>query len=310
MANSDTECRFCSKIFSNKYNCARHESHYCHVFKKCANVKDGCANVKVGCANVKDEMDDVSDQNGLKCPTCYKTFTSTRYFDTHKDRCKRIQHPFQCHKCFKVYASRQSKYEHLMMCKGVPQEQPQPVNTQTIIHNNNTIHNNIVNNTLNVNIHVVQPPRRINDFGHETEVAINNELLDNRSNYKESGVIQIIKHVHFNDQYPENNNLRKGRNKKRMKVRENGKWIEYNFYDKYISILKRYTDLLHSRLLDPQVKAKLGEYEIKERYNSLLQIDPRTNPNEFYLNMDRFREMLEKVEQRLCEEERCLGTLQ
>jgi hypothetical protein len=171
-------------------------------------------------------------------------------------------------------------------------------NSHNTTNNNTTNNNNTVNNTININMNGVS----INDFGNETGELLTNELLDSWFYYNGKGVLQLIKKIHFNQEYPENHNIRKGRNKKRMRVRENGNWIEYSFFDKYSGILQRYTDLLHKRLQDPVVRKELGQQELHDRYTALKAIDVRKNPNEYYINMESFRVMLENVEHMLEQE--------
>lgn len=329
--SSQTVCRYCARVFTKKYNCQRHETVSCtnrpisqpaenvnmpaeFVNMPAENVNRPAEFVNIPAENVNiEQSSEVSSP--YKCELCYKSFTRKYWRNEHMSICKRTENPLQCHKCKQVFACRQTKSIHMKTCTAIPLDTDVPkqkdvvpiqesiINNNTTISNshnttNNTINNTTNNNTININLSDLH----INDFGHETGGLLTDELLDCWYNYNGKGVLQLIKKIHFNQEYPENHNLRQGRNKRRMRVRENGNWIEYSFFDKYSGILQRYTDLLHKRLLDPMVRANLGQQELHDRYNALKTIDVRKNPNEYYTNMESFRVMLENVEKSMIEQ--------
>lgn len=300
----------------------RHETAYCkerpaaleksensgNVTINSENVNINSENVNIDSENVNIDLENVNTENqtdtvSYKCDLCYKLFKSKYSKNDHMIACQRIEHPHQCPSCKCVFSCRQAKSRHMKTCDAStvdpfkePQAHPHPthqhINNNTTNNTTNNNINNTINNTININVNGLH----INDFGCETGELLTNELLDKWYYYNGKGVIQLIRKIHFNDEFPENTNLRQGRNKKRMRIRENGNWSEYSFAEKYASIVQRYTDILHKRLQDPVVRKELGEQELHDRYSALKAIDMRKNPNEYYQMMDSFRVMLEKVE--------------
>lgn len=271
--NAETVCKYCSKTFTTRFNCLRHETETCKDRTVTENVNTELENVNItrenvnihqGFVNILGDFVNIGGASGAtyKCEQCYKTFTTRYWRDKHVAVCKKIESPNQCGICKKVFSCRQAKSRHMKTCTPVE-------------------------------------PESVNDFGCETGNLLTNDVLDAWHNYSGKGVIQLIKHVHFNPDYPANQNLRLGSNKKRICVRENGQWVEDGFHEKFGKVFQFYTDKLYNRLEDPVVVERLSKDERLERYNTLKKIDARTNPNLYYNLVESFRVMLEKLDKPL-----------
>ena len=111
---------------------------------------------------------------------------------------------------------------------------------------NNTNSNNTIHNTIN-----------INNYGEENTKYITSDYILNLLKFKPAKAIpELIKHTHFNEEHPENQNI-KITNKKgpHIKVMKNNKW---ELQDKEETI----TDLIDRQqvhLLDEEIEEKIEE---------------------------------------------------
>jgi hypothetical protein len=119
----------------------------------------------------------------------------------------------------------------------------------TNITNNMTNSNNTTNNmTNNIIIH---------NYGDENTKYITSDYILNLLKYKPAKAIpELIKHTHFNEEHPENQNI-KITNKKEpyIKVRKNNKWELQNKEDTITDLIDR--QQIH--LLDEDVEKKIEE---------------------------------------------------
>ena len=88
------------------------------------------------------------------------------------------------------------------------------INTQ----NNNTQNNNNSNNTINNTIH-------INNYGEENLEMLTEEFKEKCVTRPFYAILEIIKKIHFNDDYPENKNMRLlNKRDNKIQVLDDGKW--------------------------------------------------------------------------------------
>jgi hypothetical protein len=95
------------------------------------------------------------------------------------------------------------------------------IGNQTI---NNTVNNN-VNNSVNNNVNVT-----INAFGNENISYISHSFLDSLLIIPYSSVPRLLEHIHFNDQFPQNKNVRITNKKEKWAEINNG--ISWEFIPK------------------------------------------------------------------------------
>ena len=111
---------------------------------------------------------------------------------------------------------------------------------------NNTNSNNTIHNTIN-----------INNYGEEDTKYITSDYILNLLKCKPAKAIpELIKHTHFNDEYPENQNI-KITNKKgpHIKVMKNNKWELQNKEETITDLIDR--QQVH--LLDEEIEEKIEE---------------------------------------------------
>jgi hypothetical protein len=90
-------------------------------------------------------------QNNLACPICLKNFKSSQNLQKHKNRCKGVSNPLECHYCHRVFATAQSKFKHLKICKIREVQELVEKHCTTINNNTNTqTNNNNIQNIYNI----------------------------------------------------------------------------------------------------------------------------------------------------------------
>ena len=170
--------------------------------------------------NVVPQNNNVAPQNNnvrganifvVRCCKCSKPFARIDNLRRHELNCDGV-HSLQCKTCLKMFTSQQGKYQHN---KNVNCKPPTTIDQSPymIIHNNdnrvdNSTNNHITNNiTMNTNI-------VLNVHGKENYDA----LLDMiRTKYpqafvtmvEEGDTASLLKLVHFNNDFPENQTIRK-----------------------------------------------------------------------------------------------------
>ena len=141
--------------------------------------------------------------------------------------------------------------------------------SQHSISNNhhNTNSNNTIHNTIN-----------INNYGEENTKYITKQfIVDLLKNKPFKAIPELIKHTHFNDEHPENQNI-KITNKKEpyVKIMKDNKW---ELHDRKNTI----TDLIdqqHVKITDPKVEKKIDcQCTSQEKINIV-------TCNEYYIKDD------------------------
>ena len=222
-----------------------------------------------------------------QCPTCYKSFKQSWYLKRHEPFCLGEESPNQCGKCQKVFSCRQHKYRHMKTCTGpstdliIPSE-TSSASTSMIIHNQNnnnynqcSVNNGTVNhNTININIR---------NYGDEIKDHITSDFLDARlQEFNGKGILNLIKHIHFNPEIPENHNIRK-HDKQLIKVYEKGDWILRSFKSAIIELIKRYKNELCIRMLDDDFEKKINcEVTLHMIIANFMKFDMDKTPAHFY----------------------------
>jgi len=134
----------------------------------------------------------------------------------------------ECEFCNKVFSRHDSKVRHQQKCKlkGVSN-----IRTYNDNSNNQTI-NNITNNdnsVTNNNIHIhCNSINDIRDFGEEDSKWLTGNVLHQLILPKMEAIQRMIASKHFNDKFPQNQNVRlnsAGNIENSVHIRKNGKWM-------------------------------------------------------------------------------------
>lgn len=132
----------------------------------------------------------------------------------------------ECPYCNKKCASRQSLSYHKNVCKlKKPTDEPKvvPNITNHITNNMTTENNTTINLSPNVNINVNITP--INDFGKEDIKHITDEIVTKYIDELYDGVKDLLRHIHFHVETPQNQNIRY-LTKDLVAVVQGGMWVK------------------------------------------------------------------------------------
>ena len=136
----------------------------------------------------------------------------------------------------------------------------------------------------------------INDFGKEDKSYISDEDLKNLLSIHFRGIQKLIRMIYFNDDHPENHNIKPCTNKHMLEVLENGKFVELNkeyvldtiIVDAWNRIVDYYYKLEEDDELD-DFKESLVSKETEERlgqfinmYKKLCDGEPNINCNDIH----------------------------
>ena len=197
------------------------------------------------------------------CQKCNKIFTRKTEYTRHMNRktpCDKqllSDGEIKCSHCNKKFKHPSALYYHIKknVCKKLY------VNENNIIHNNQTIHNTNVNTKIdNININV--EGLKMVKFGEEDLSSIKDDIYKKILNSGFKSVPNLIEHVHFNPQNPDNQNIYISNMQNTFVLVYDGeKWdvkdrddvIEELMYSKTDHLLEKFDDLI-SELPDSAIK--------------------------------------------------------
>jgi len=151
---------------------------------------------------------------------------------------------YKCEYCNNIFETSMKKYTHKLKCKNdnendyknkIKTLENEITELKNIVKNiqNNTINNNTTNNnttnnnTTNNNIDTQNNNIIINNFGNESLEHITKEFLDKCLLRMNTGIKDLIKNIHFNDNIPENKNIKfKSERYNLLQKYENGEWLD------------------------------------------------------------------------------------
>jgi hypothetical protein len=199
-----------------------------------------------------------------ECPYCYKRFSRSDSLNRHYGRCK-----------IKKKEKENDKQEIIELKEIVEKLLVEKGNTN--ITNNTNNMNNSYNTTNNMTNNII-----IHNYGDEDTKYITSDYILKLLKNKPAKIIpELIKYTHFNDDHPENQNI-KITNKKEpyIKVRKNDKW-ELQDKDETISDL---IDRQQLHLMDENVEKKIEEKcSNSEKINIERCSDLYNNDNKEYM---------------------------
>jgi len=180
---------------------------------------------------------------------------------------------YECIYCNKYYSTNSNMRKHEKTCKikiekekndlekdNEIKELKEMVEKLLVNSDGNTITNNNTNNNSNNNTNsnnTIHNTININNYGEEDTKYITSDYILNLLKFKPAKAIpELIKHTHFNDEYPENQNI-KITNKKgpHIKVMKNNKWELQNKEETITDLIDR--QQVH--LLDEEIEEKIEE---------------------------------------------------
>jgi hypothetical protein len=216
------ECAFCHRKFDKKYNYDRHRRHvkYCVENKTIPLVK----------------KPEVKEQIREKCENCGKTFKNKFTLKRHQLK--------NCEKIEEINTSELPTQEETEFKKMITKTIDEIKKEDNVVVANITINNypnqkNTIKQTNIINNY------NMNAFGKEDLSHITDEVIKNIFNNPSSSVIRMIKEIHFNEQCPENMNVRQPNLKINLVDLFNGvDWEKHNKEDVIHNLIASKKDIL------------------------------------------------------------------
>ena len=204
-------------------------------------------------------------ENYKECPYCFKSFSRIDNYKRHLTTCKKKKENEN---------EKDKKIEELIK----NQEEMKEIVEKLLLEKSNTITNNNTNNTNNStnNSHNTTNNMTnniiIHNYGDEDTKYITSDYILNLLKYKPAKAIpELIKHTHFNEEHPENQNIKITNKKSHIKVRKNDKWELQNKEDTINDLIDRQQVHLMDEVIEEKIEEKCSNSEKNniERCNNL-----------------------------------------
>ena len=174
----------------------------------------------------------------LMCNKCNKIYKTKKYLLAHEVKCDGID-KLTCSRCMISFTARQAKSRHIAINK---------CNAKSIIYSRipNAINITNISNTLNIpsihNIHNIS----INNYGSERMDYLDyDKMLEIFKNIYNIPSL-LTKHIHFNKEFPENNNILQVKNDKTSSlVKIDGEFIFRNINSLIQELIKDKTIMMY-----------------------------------------------------------------
>ena len=250
-------CEVCKYATNRKYDLKRHQNAVHHttptranstIFKE-KNVASNEKNVSSNEKNVSpNEKNVASDEKNVSppyiCKKCNKIYKIKKSLIGHETKCKGVDE-LTCPRCMISFTSRQHKSRHITNNKCKP---------RSIIHARTPNADNITNNIDNQNN--IETQNNINTQNNNTIIVNNygNERMDYLDYDKMLEIFKsaynipsiLTKHIHFNKDFPENNNITCSNDDKNYSlVKMNDEYIFKNLNNLVYELIKDKTKLMH-----------------------------------------------------------------
>ena len=162
------------------------------------------------------------ETENIQCHKCQKQFQNKYNLKIHEKSCRGVSNSLECRICHKAFNSIRTRQHHEKSCK---EEQSNNVSNQNIGNDNMTLTNSNLTNNQTIDNHTTNNTNNItiNNFGSERIDYIPIEKLKDIANNVKC--IEYLNLVHFNEEHPENHNIKLHSNKQQLYlVVDNNKW--------------------------------------------------------------------------------------
>jgi len=237
------KCALCEYQTKRKFDLKRHHNakHFRELQSlliQTEDVQKVNPNVQKVNPNVQKVNPNVQKVNPriLCCTKCNKVYKTQRHLFNHEKKCNKVD-SLTCPRCMVSFTKKQAKSRHIKenKCKArsiIHARLPNSQNIQNITNNNidNSV-NKTVNNIL------------INNFGSERIDHIIHKDIVKMLTSGENTIPLYIQKKHFDEEFPENNNI-KYTDDNKCKVFENNGWKEKDISLMSNKLIKDNTEIL------------------------------------------------------------------
>ena len=209
------KCKFCFYKTNKKYNLTRHQNakHIYDIIENNTFSING-ENVHPKRENVTPKEENVTPKeenviynqeiviSGFICKKCNKNYKTKKFLLIHESKCNGLD-DLTCPRCMISFATRQSKSRHIInnKCK------PRSIVYARKIMNKKEKEDNITNITINNINNVTNNYIIVNNYGNERIDYLNYEKMLEIFKKKYDIPTLLTKEIHFNKEFPENNNI-------------------------------------------------------------------------------------------------------
>ena len=228
---------------------------------------------------VKSSNIDVDFDDKHICTYCHRTFKTRQAKHQHQNRYCKFKTLSNPNDKQKIEELTTQVHSLLQMLMETSTDKPKHItNNNQITNNNNNLTNNLTNNITNTNTNntQLQINNQINNYGNEDTSYITKEKYKEILKNPFTSLSKLINEVHFNDEHPENKNMRIPNKKQPFIEFYDDGWVignQYKFVCKLFFIKK---ELLHEAYLE--VEDILDE-KTKEAYRHFREettLNPKT----------------------------------
>uniref|UniRef100_A0A6C0J5S6 C2H2-type domain-containing protein n=1 Tax=viral metagenome TaxID=1070528 RepID=A0A6C0J5S6_9ZZZZ len=238
------KCSYCKYETDKFYNLQRHcnNKHGIEIFE---------LNQEFPISSVNEDLE-INENNcndniiKYKCEKCSKCYLTAKFYNEHIKVCKGLN-ILTCERCMFTFKTKQSKSNHKLRNNCKPKSAAFANDIPNITNNNTT--NNTINNNTNItnNINNITNNYYItNNFEKERLDYITKEAIYEKCFKACFPILKLIELIHFNNDYPENQNIRYDNKKKIINVKKDNGWatIDYNYliYNLFINNSKLLTN--------------------------------------------------------------------
>jgi hypothetical protein len=190
-----------------------------------------------------------------------------------------------CKYCEKKVQTKSSLNRHLKICKLKPitiSDLPsiessirKKIDEQLMVVNTNysKVINNTVNNTQNIqNNIIVMDKINLREFGKEDLDHITDEIMNRAIKYPQTGILNLIREIHFNDTMPQNQNINILNKKEQFIEIYNGKeWKKQDKKTAIQNIITSKKDIMDDYVEEKTEKNLISNF-IKDNYENFSEM--------------------------------------
>lgn len=189
-----------------------------------------------------------------------------------------------CKYCEKKVQTKSSLNRHLKICKlkpitisdlpSIESSIKKKIDEQlmTVNANYSKIINNTVNNTQNIQNIIVMDKINLREFGKEDLDHITDEIMNRAIKYPQTGILNLIREIHFNDTMPQNQNINIINKKEQFIEIFNGKeWKKQDKKTAIQNIITSKKDIMDDYVEEKTEKNLISNF-IKDNYENFSEM--------------------------------------